>query len=443
MATSALDLLTALDARLCDLEASTMVSGSTQRVRQEWQALARTSLRLLRDRPRHPNDEAQRLGLLLESMAEAQDARPLPAPGTGLMAITTTIGCIAEVMRIPVVTAPAIRAQAGEALGTNLEAALARAARWTQGGFEALGCQLDPQIVRLGGLQPEPTKPTALHAWRIIGPNDPGIDGAIARWKTAATDAITNPRLVTQYALQLAAADIALLCATANAIIDGANQSWHTHDNDAAGKALTAGERAWRQAARWPSHIHLGGRSAQLRHASADLRQQLDDALRTGSEWKQPAELFVEITPGQLVTAAHSGLQSAIRVGHEVIAALDGLTRGTSRVWLDASHIPMPKHSVQKALDSLRYDWWPDPATYHSAETLHHDATEALRKLIHATPMAIAALATSPSVAAPVDNDDGPWETLPVVHDPLRAAQNREELAIIVPSESHARPISR
>ncbi|HEY3410816.1 MAG TPA: hypothetical protein VGK53_21835, partial [Propionicimonas sp.] len=297
MATSALDLLTALDARMCDLEASTMVSGSTQRVRQEWQALARTSLRLLRDRPRHPNDEAQRLGLLLESMAEAQDARPLPAPGTGLMAITTTIGCIAEVMRIPVVTAPAIRAQAGEALGTNLEAALARAARWTQGGFAALGCQLDPQIVRLGGLQPEPTKPTALHAWRIIGPNDPGIDGAIARWETAATDAITNARLVTQYALQLAAADIALLCATANAIIDGANQFWHTHD-DAAGKALTAGGRAWRQAARWPSHIRLGGRSAQLRHASADLRQQLDDSLRTGSDWKQPAELFAEITPG-------------------------------------------------------------------------------------------------------------------------------------------------
>lgn len=442
MAASALDLLTALDARLYDLEASTMVPGSTQRVRQEWQALALTSLRLLRDRPRHPSDEAQRLGLLLESMSEAQDARPLPAPGTGLMAITTTIGCIAEVMRMPVVTAPAIRAQAGEALGTNLEAALARAARWTHGGFEALGCQLDPQIVRLSGLRPEPTKPTALHAWRIIGPNDPGIDGAIARWETAATDAITNPRLVTQYALQLAAADIALLCATASAIIDGANQSWHTHD-DAASKALTAGGRAWRQAARWPSHLRLGGRSAQLRHASAALRQQLDDALRTGSDWKQPADLFVEITPGQLVTAAHSGLQSAIRVGHEVIAALDGLTRGTSRVWLDASHIPMPKHSVQKALDSLRYDWWPDPATYYSAETLHHDATEALRKLIHATPMAIAALATCPSVAAPADNDDDPWETLPVVLDPLRAAQDREGLAIIVPSESHARPISR
>ena len=442
MATSALDLLTALDARLYDLEASTMVPGSTERVRQEWQALARTSLRLLRDRPRHLNDEAQRLGLLLESMAEAQDRRPLPAPGTRLMAITTTIGCIAEVMRIPVVTGPAIRAQAGEALGTNLEAALARAARWTQGGFEALGCQLDPQIIRLGGLQPEPTKPAALHAWRIIGPNDPGIDGAIARWETAATDAITNPRLVTQYALQLAAADIALLCATANAIIDGANQSWHTHD-DAAGKALTAGGRAWRQTARWPSHIRLGGRSAQLRHASADLRQQLDDALRTGSDWKQPAELFAEITPGQLVTAAHSGLQSAIRVGHEVIAALDMLTRGGSRAWLDASHIPMPKHSVQKALDSLRYDWWPDPATYHSAETLHHDATEALRKLIHATPMTVEALTTGPSRAAQADTDDGPWETVPGVLDPLRAAQDRERLAIFVPSESQARPISR
>ena len=62
-------------------------------------------------------------------------------------------------MRIPTVTTLAARTQAGEALGTNLEAALARAARWTQRGFEALGCRPDPPIIRLSGLQPAPTKP--------------------------------------------------------------------------------------------------------------------------------------------------------------------------------------------------------------------------------------------------------------------------------------------
>lgn len=96
-----------------------------------------------------------------------------------------------------------------------------------------------------------------------------------------------------------------------------------------------------------------------------------------------------------------------------------------------------------EALDSHRYDWWPDPAAYHSAETLHHDATEALRKLVQAAPMTVEALATGPSRAAQADTDDGPWETVPVVLDPLRSAQDRERLTIIVPSESHARSISR
>ncbi len=441
MATSALDLLIALDARLDDLETATIIPGSVERVRQEWRALARTSLRLLQARRRHPNDGAQRLGLLLVSIADEPDARPLPAPGTGLMAITTTIGCIAEVMRIPTVTTPTARTRAGEALGTNLEAALARAARWTQRGFEALDCRPDPQIIRLGGLQPAPTTPAALRAWRIIGPTDPGIDGAIARWEAAATDAITKPRLVTQHALQLAAADIALLCAAANAITDHANQSRQIYAGEAGGARTTAGS-AWRQAARWPSHLRLGGRSTQLRHASADLRERLDDALRTGSDWKPPAEMFADTPPEQLVTVAHSGLQSAIRVGHQVVAALDGLTRGASRVWLDASHTPMPKHSVQEALDGLRYDWRPDPAAFHSAETLHHNASNALARLVGATPHVIEAV-DCPSLPLLGGRDDSPWETVSAPLDPLRTAQERAKLAAIVPSEQPARAISR
>ncbi len=441
MGTSALDLLIALDARVADLETTTIIPGSVERVRQEWRALARTSLRLLQARPRHPNDSAQRLGLLLVSIADEPDPRPLPAPGTGLMAITTTIGCIAEVMRIPTVTTPAARTQAGEALGTNLEAALARAARWTQRGSDALDCQPDPQIVRLGGLRTEPTKPATLHAWRIIGPADPGIDGAIARWETAATDAITNPRLVTEHALQLAAADIALLCAAANAITDRVDQSRQIDDGNAR-EALTTAGNAWRQAARWPSHLRLGGHSTQLRHASADLREYLDDALRTGSVWKPPAEMFADIPPEQLIAVAHSGLQSAIRVGQQVVAALDRLTRGASRVWLDTSHTPMPKHSVQEALDSLRYDWRPDPAVYHSAEALHRCATDALTRLVHAAPRSIGAIAANAADPSHVD-DEGPWETVPTTLDPLRTAQERAHLAVIPRSEAAVHTIGR
>lgn len=438
MATSALDLLIALDARLDDLEATTMVPGSIERVGQEWRALARTSLRLLDARPRHPADGAQRLGLLLASIASPADVRPLPGPGTGLMAITTTIGCLAEVMRHPTVTAPDTRQQAADAIGDNLESALARGARWTQSGLDALGAELEPQLIRLAGLQqPDATKPAALHAWRIIGPTDPGIDGAVARWETAATDAVTNPRLVTQHALQLAAADIALLCAAANAITEHASEDQPAE----AGTALVAAGRAWRQAARWPSHLRLGGRSTQLRHASAELRQTLDDALRTGHEWKQPEEMFADASAEQLLVVAHSGLQSAIRVGHAVVTALDGLTRGASRVWLNADQIPMPKYSVQKALDNLRYGWWPDPATHHSAEALHDNAAEALSRLVRAAPLTIETLTQGSPRAQKPDNVDDLWETVPAVLDPLRTAQDLARRAAIVPAQSPARTV--
>ncbi len=444
MSTSALDLLTALGGRLDDLERTTMVPGSIERVCQEWRALARTSLRLLQARPRHPHDGAQRLGLLLESIAEAPDAHPLPAPGTGLMGITMTIGCLAEVMRAPVLTGPTTREQAGDALGTNLEAALARAARWTQGGFEALGCQPEPQITRLAGLQAGPSTSPALHAWRVVGPTDPGIDGATSRWETAATEAVTDPRAVTQLALQLGAADIALLCAAASAITDRADRSRGITDESRAVGSLTTAGGSWRQAARWPSHVRLGGRSTQLRHASAELRECLVHTLRSGSDWKRPEELFADTSPEAYLAVAHSALQSAVRVGEHLVSALDDLTRGANRVWLEASHIPMPKHSVQKMLDSLRYDWLPDPASYHSAESLNLNAAAALDKLVMAAPLTIDALVALPAQPDQGSDDEGPWETVPPPPiDTLYAAQTQAILAAIAPSERPARSISR
>lgn len=125
------------------------------------------------------------------------------------MDITATIGCTAEVMRVRTVASPAAREQAGDAIRTSLEAALARAARWTQRGFLDAGVAPETEIVRLAGSDADPHRSSALQTWRLIGPTDPGIDGAISRWESAATETITNPRLVTQFTLQLAAADIA------------------------------------------------------------------------------------------------------------------------------------------------------------------------------------------------------------------------------------------
>lgn len=439
MATSAFDLLIALDARLDDLEATTMLPGSIPRVRQEWGALARASLHLLQARPRHPNDSARRLEALLQSLAAAPGEYPLPAPGTGLMDITATIGCTAEVMRVRTVASPAACEQAGDAIRTSLEAALARAARWTQRGFLDAGMGPEPEIIRLAASEADPHRSPALLTWRIIGPTDPGIDGAVSRWESAATETITSPRLVTQLALQLAAADIALVCASAGAVMGSGSDSGAFSDASAVCEALDSAGRAWRETTCWPAELRLGGRASELRQASADLRQHLDGTLRTRGDWKRPEDLFAEVTAEQLVAVLHSGLQSAIRVGQQVAAALDGLTHGASRVWLDAGQIPTPG-AVQQALDSARHEWLPDPAGFHSAEALHHVASEAVVRLVRATPLTIEALTAPATQPNPID-DEGPWETVPVALDPLRAAQERALLAAIAPAEPHAHTI--
>lgn len=439
MATSAFDLLIALDARLDDLEATTMLPGSIPRVRQEWGALARASLHLLQARPRHPNERARRLEALLNSLAAAPGEYPLPAPGNGLMDITATIGCTAEVMRVRTVASPAAREQAGEAIRTSLEAALARAARWTQRGFLNAEVRPEPEIVRLAGSDADPHLSPALQAWRIIGPTDPDIDGAVSRWESAATETISSSRLVTQLALQLAAADIALVCASAGAVMGSGSESGAFSDASAACEALDSAGQSWRQAARWPAELRLGGRASELRQASADLRHHLDGTLRTRGDRKRPEDMFAEVTAEQLVAVMHSGLQSAVRVGHQVAAAFDDLTHGASRVWLDASHTPRPG-PVQRALDSGRYEWLPDPARFHSAEALVPASAEAIDRLVRATPLTIEALTAPATQPNPID-DEGPWETVQVVLDPLRTAQERALLAAIAPAEPQTHSI--
>lgn len=440
MAASALDLLIALDARLDDLEATSMTPGSIPRVRQEWAALACASLQLLHARPHHAEVRDRRIEALLESLAAIPGEYPLPAPGTGLMAITATIGCTSEVMSTRTATSAVARNHAGDAIRSSLEAALGRAARWTQHGFQTAGGAPDPQIVRLAGIEPEPYRSPALHAWRNIGPTDPGIDGAVSRWESAATRTITNPRTVTQLALQLTSADIALLCASTSAVLQRAIQAGTILDTTEVVFALDTAGRSWRQAARWPGELRLGGRATDLRHASADLRRCLDDSLRTGSDWKQPSDLFAETSPEQLVAVAHSGLQSAIRVGRHVLAAMDELTHGASRIWVDAGRIPIPTHKARTILDN-HYDWAPDPVGFQSAEPLHAKTSRALASLVTATPLTIEALAASTS-RPEQDEDEGPWETVSPPLDPLRAAQEWASRAVIAPPEPPAHTIS-
>jgi len=188
--------------------------------------------------------------------------------------------------------------------------------------------------------------------------------------------------------------------------------------------------------------LRLGGRATDLRHASADLRRCLDDSLRTGSGWKPSPVLFAQTSPEQLLAVANSGLQSATRVGLRVMAALQELTYGSSRIWRDAGQVPMPATSSHRTLDDLRYDWRPDPVGSHSAKKLHDQTSRAMTKLAHATPLTTEALASHTRSPEQVGDDQGPWETVSPPLEPLRASQDWASRAMIPHPEAPAHTMS-
>lgn len=153
--------------------------------------------------------------------------------------------------------------------------------------------------------------------------------------------------------------------------------------------------------------------------------------------------MFAERSFEEHIAELHSGLQSAVRVGQQVLAALDNLTHGANRVWVEADHVPASIHAAQMALDRPRYDWQPDPAGFHSARTLRDQASRALTGLVQATPLTIDALISRTSTADHVGGDAGPWETVSAPLDPLRAAQEQARLAAICPTEPPAHTLSR
>jgi hypothetical protein len=66
-----------------------------------------------------------------------------------------------------------------------------------------------------------------------------------------------------------------------------------------------------------------------------------------------------------------------------------------------------------------------------------------MARLGRATPLTIEALAAQRSLTEPRDTDEGPWETVPTILDPLRAAQDQARLAMILPTCEPTHTIGR
>lgn len=418
MATSVRDLLIRLDSQAENLGTTASFPPSPVALEHGWRQMARAARRLVEVSPQHaPGAPTRRLQLILQSIPDPGPARPAGLPAT-ILDLAVTLGTIGDLLTLRPILSEDTQQTGGQAISDSLQAALATAASWTlhlkpDGPPQSL----EPQLRRFAGhlTGPLPAPPLATAAWRLAGPNDPGLDGAVARWAEAARRAIEDPRTASQLGLQLAAGGIALICHSASA---------------------SAAADAWERAAAWPAHLRLGGRSTGLRDASQDLRETIQNTLGHHVGGRPTEEMLTGDLAEHQTEIAHSALQAACHVGLAAAETLRELSYGPSRVWTQTEQVLRYLPSTQQRLAAAGMDWLPDPAGVHSAKPLHQIAVKAHDALTRAAQHYLAT--NVPRSALVVSADEQPWE---IVTASIGHRRQDEEIHANPPA--HDRPVSQ
>lgn len=403
-------LLRALDHQRAQLPPPVR-AGSEPHARQAWALLARAAHRALTTLPVPAAKEVSAAGAVLLPLTTYLQHRAVLGPYEPLADVATTLGGIADLLHTPVIASPATLAAAQRDVVGHTLYAIQGSAVWTARTLRPSPgpSLLSRQLPRLAGLDagqdPGTIDAVRLYPWQSVRLRDPGIDGAVARWSSAALAILRSPSNVTQLALQLTAADIALICAAAAASVSaGVRTQVLTAESGTPVEALTEASGSWRRAAVWPSNVRLGGRSNDLRDASQDLREQITRQLRDGQHWKADPQLGTPAIIASMLwatqTAHHLG------VAHE--HALHELADGASRAWVARDTVSAPFPSVADQLATARYAWIPDLEHQHAAATVHRATREALA----VARSALVVVAAAVERANPANQEATVWETL-------------------------------
>lgn len=207
-----------------------------------------------------------------------------------LLELATTVGAIADSLagilrwgpRPEQVGTPAL------ALEAELLSAVHVVARWSRAAVE-VQCPAPPRpplATFLGDLivvtepyasiRPE-RRASTLEDLAFMAPSSSGVEGAMAAWAEIACSILDDRYRVSGWALQVIAADLALVSRAVQPpfALAGARDPAEASRTALVSAALTEAARSWRQAAAWPPHIRLGGQNPDLRLASRDLRDRL------------------------------------------------------------------------------------------------------------------------------------------------------------------------
>ena len=390
---------------------------------QSWARIGRAATRALQQLGSTTPGSSRGPELILEGFStNAADTPPLGVYEP-LECLATKIGAAADMLTQPTHCSAELQSRAGELVRVEVLNAVAGAARWTQSGlpkpprgYGMFASQLD----RIAHAQ-QPVwsgEDLAFYPWR--SPHS-GLEATVHSWLATVRDALSSEQNVTQLALQLTAAHIATLCLSgADLLLRAPHGVWPDVGRQLAAP-LTHAASEWREAARWPDHLRLGGRTSDLREASSELRS----ALTGGTNGRSIDHLEVLLW----------SIQSAQVAGAMHVAALDALSFGRHSLWVDTSQVPRPASVVSER----RRAWIPDSEPSRQSERPRLQSAKALQALRHTRHEVDGAIAKGTLHGIPATTHTTPvWEVVP----PPRAEQVRRH-ARDVHDNSRARALNR
>ncbi|HEY3546437.1 MAG TPA: hypothetical protein VGK17_10125 [Propionicimonas sp.] len=411
MAGSLASLLRVLAAQSQELP-ETPALGSWSDARVAWCNLARATARLLTLLPGTESTLAeQRLSPILNSLSHTRPTKPALGVYAHLERVGTTIGVVADVLSAPAATIRATEQAARSHILGHVLPALSACSAWTLRTLPsptADAAGFAGQLKRIRTYSR--TTRTAddgeltLSHWRWPAGDGQGISEAFSRWESAAVGELSGRHTLTQLALQLAAADIALICIVNAAALEAAMDSGHCPP----AQALRVASEDWRHAAIWPQHLKLGGRTPALRQASQDLRASMTPAPQPARHTGPGAGTISDDALATLLW----GLQAAQHVGVAHQQAVEQLTHGEGRVWIAGDHVPQGTRPAALTLATSRLAWLPDEQTLHSARPLLDASTRALRSLQDAREVAHRTIGSPQGASPPTRPGTHLWEVV-------------------------------
>lgn len=401
-----------------------------------WPGLAAATLRVLSAVEVEPAwlDSTGSVRPVLAELAHRPASTPsldaagqLADPDSGVLAITTRLGLIADLLA----GEPPARLEGDRAAATGLHAnALAVVHAVATATVSALagrrGVDADRRLLQAVLVRSERFALSAADQRTgryddAVAPADNSLDAALATWVGATVEVLGSRHRVTQAALQVTAGDALIVTATAATVCAAAFRLGVVPADraTAARAALTSAHAAWRPAVSWPSTVRLDGvRDLSHIRASQQLRQTITDSLRERRDWL-PADVLAErFDVGELMGSLRRGVHGVHQAALAHFQAIDRLVCGPGRLWIAAGAITQPAYRNEAALEAARHRRWVPMPPWEPAGA---ELLDTARLALTTTTCAVAALdatALRPALLASPEATVLRWEQGRVVARP-------------------------